>query len=134
MLTREFRTRQLQRFADSALTLRLYANDITPTGEETTAAFEEVRGGGYAPIPLDPASWTVRAHPPTASADPAPSAQTPTATYPRATFAFTGAAGLVHGYYVTHEGLVVEAQRFPDGPYEIRRDGEDIKVSLTIQG
>ena len=127
-------------FAESSLVLRLFANDLTPTGEETFTAFEEVRGGGYAPQPLRASSWTVLPAPTVRMVEAAAEAghtlnpETPIALYPRTAFAFTGNAGEVYGYFLTQEGIVVRAERFPDGPYTILRDGEDIKVSLTIQG
>lgn len=90
-----------------ALTLRLYGNNKTPANGDTTAAYTEISGGGYANKPLVFGSWTITAGTPSTAA-----------------FAvvqvwnFTGpidAPGSIYGYYVTRnsDGKLMWAERFP---------------------
>ena len=91
----------------SALTMRLYSNNATPSGSSSAASFTEVTGGGYANKPLTFAHWTIVAGDPS------------TATYDAAqVWTFTGATGgpgTIYGYYVTRnsDGKLMWAERFP---------------------
>jgi hypothetical protein len=90
----------------SAMTLKLYSNNVTPTGATTAAAFTEVTGGGYASKALTFANWSI------VSGDPT------TGTYNAVqTWTFTGATGgpgTIYGYYVTRDsdGKLMFAERF----------------------
>lgn len=90
-----------------ALTLRLYGNNVTPSGASSAASFTEIAGGGYANKPLTFANWGIVAGDPSL------------ATYNALqNFNFTGvinAPGTIYGYYVTRnsDGKLMWAERFP---------------------
>jgi hypothetical protein len=92
-------------------TLRLYGNDVTPTGGTTAAGLTEISGGGYANKAITLASWTIT---PAAAAGDAPQAVTPTQAW-----TFTGAislvpTGAIYGYYATRDsdGTLMIVERF----------------------
>ena len=92
-----------------ALTMRLYGNNVTPTGATTAAAFTEIAGGGYANKPLIFANWNISAGDPSIAVYNASQVWT-----------FTGvidAPGTIYGYYITRDsdGLLILAERFPAG-------------------
>jgi hypothetical protein len=90
----------------SALTLRLYGNNATPSGSSSSASFTEIAGGGYAALPLTFANWII------AAGDPS------SATYIAVqSWTFTGAInapGTIYGYFVTRDsdGKLMWAERF----------------------
>ena len=91
-----------------ALTMRLYGNDVTPSGSSSTTSFVEISGGGYAAKPLTFANWVI-------------SAGNPSVAVYNATqkWTFTGAIdspGTIYGYYVTRDsdGKLMWAERFPN--------------------
>src|SRR5215203_3433886 len=91
----------------SALTLKLYGNNVTPVGGSSAASFNEIAGGGYASLPLTFANWGIVAG--------TPSLATYNATQ---NFNFTGvinAPGTIYGYFVTRnsDGKLMFAERFP---------------------
>ena len=93
----------------SALTLKLYSNDVTPSGASLAGDFTEVAGGGYANKPLTFANWGITPGNPTVALYNATQS-----------FVFTGptnAPGTIYGYYVTRnsDGLLIFAQRFAAG-------------------
>lgn len=100
--------------------LRLYANDLTPQKADAIAAYQEPFGSGYGPIALNTGLWNVSGPP-------------PLAVYPQMTFAFTGALGLMYGYFIeAPDGTLFGAERFSNGPYNIQRNGDVIKVTPTV--
>lgn len=103
------------------LVLRLYTNDITPAEADTTATYTEATFTGYAALTLTPASWVVT--------EGAPS----DATYPQQTFTSSAdqAPQSVYGYYLTRvtSGRLAWAERFPNGPYVIANNGDNVKVT-----
>jgi hypothetical protein len=106
----------------TALTLRLYSNNYTPTEASVAADFTEVAGGGYAAIALVAANWTV-----------ATAAGVTTAVQPEQIFNFTGDATDPYGYYITRaDGTVLWAERFSDGPYPITTAGDQVKITPQI--
>ena len=59
----------------------------------------------------------------------------PVAVGAQQTFTFAGALGNVYGYYLTREtsGKIAWAERFSDGPYNVARSGDDIKVVPRLE-
>lgn len=102
------------------LVLRLFTNNKTPAEADTEADYTEANGYDYAAKTLTGASWTVNPGAPSS------------ATYAEQVWTFTGALGNVYGYYYTANGVLVAAERFPDGPYNIQNSGDTIKVTPTI--
>lgn len=103
------------------LVLRLYTSDTTPAETDTAATYTEATFTGYAAITLTPASWVVT--------EGAPS----DATYPQQTFTSSAdqAPQSVYGYYLTRvtSGRLAWAERFPNGPYVIANNGDNIDVT-----
>jgi hypothetical protein len=92
-----------------ALTLKLYSNNVTPTGLSSAASFTEVSGGGYTSLPLTFANWTIT------SGDPSSAVYNATQSWN-----FTGvtsAPGTIYGYYVIRnsDGKLMWAERFSSG-------------------
>ena len=115
--------RVLEKFlkdTENALTLRLYSNDVTPGNTDVAGTYTEVSGGGYAAVALASGDWTI-------------SNATPSvASGAQKSFAFTGAAGNVYGYYVTDaDGTLVFADRF-GSVRTINYSGDTIKITPTI--
>lgn len=108
--------------APESLILRLYSNDISPAKTDVVGDYTEVSGFGYAAVTLNPASFVFSSGDPTAAA------------YPQVTFAFTGAAGNVYGYFVTRAttGDLQFANRFSNAPINIANNGDEIRITLTI--
>ena len=80
---------------------------------ERDGLFEEVSGFGYAPVTLKTADWRYGLA---------------EATYPPQTFHFTGAAGVIAGWYVTKNGQPVQSCRC--APIEIKTHGDKLTVEL----
>lgn len=113
------------------LTLRLYSNNVTPSGGSSASGFTEVSGGGYASVELLFANWTITVGDPTFG------------IYPEQEWVFTGATdspGSIFGYYVTRDsdGELMFAERFPSAlvPF-VAEAGSQIKFfprySVTSQ-
>jgi hypothetical protein len=109
--------------APQSLVLRLYTNNQTPTELDTASNYTELSGYGYSSTTLVPNNFTFATGTPT------------TATYPQITYTFTGAAGYIYGYFVTQasSGTLVFANRFTNAPIQISNNGDQIRVTLTIQ-
>lgn len=111
----------------SPLTMRLYGNNITPSGSSTTVAFNEIAGGGYTSFALPFADWTI------------------TSGISKGVFntliewLFTGtidAPGSIYGYYVTRDfdNQLMWAQRFPSANVPFAPvNGSKIKVQPRIE-
>lgn len=108
--------------APENLVLRLYTNNITPAETDTAASYTEASGFGYASITLAGASWTVTEGAPSQAA------------FAQQTFTFTGNLGNVYGYHMTRltSGRIAYAERFPDGPYTMVNNGDQIRVTPQI--
>lgn len=94
---------------NTPLTLRLYGNNVTPTGTTTAGAFTEISGGGYAAIPLVFANWNI------VSGDPSIASYNAAQVW---TFsAIIDPPGTIYGYYITRnsDGLLMLSERFPAG-------------------
>lgn len=111
--------------APQNLVLRLYTNNYSPVSTSTTGSFTEAAGGGYAPIEINGADWTITPGAPTVVAA------------PQQTFACdgTGAVQLCYGYFMTRatSGVIAHAERFTNGPYSFTMDGDQIRISPRIE-
>jgi len=92
-----------------AHTMKLYGNNVTPSGISVAADFTEIAGGGYANKPITFANWTITGG--------APSVALYNAVQ---VWVFTGpvnAPGTIYGYFITKnsDGTLLLAERFPVG-------------------
>jgi len=94
---------------NQALTIRLYGNNVTPSGSTVAGSLTEIAGGAYAAKALLFANWGI-------------SSGTPAQAVYNAiqVWNFTGpinAPGTIYGYYVTRniDGKIVWVERFPSG-------------------
>lgn len=112
----------INKTAPENLVLRLYSDNQTPAKTDVVGDYTEVSGSGYSAATLTPASWVMTPGDPSSAA------------YPQVTFAFTGAAGNVYGYYVTRAttGDLMFANRFSNAPINIANNGDEIRITLTI--
>jgi hypothetical protein len=112
----------INKTAPESLVLRLYSDNQTPAKTDLVGDYTEVSGNGYAAVTLTPANFVMTPGDPSSAA------------YPQVTFAFTGAAGNVYGYYVTRAttGDLMFANRFSNAPINIANNGDEIRITLTI--
>lgn len=94
----------LQRVILENATLHLFANDLRPGPADTIVDYDEPTGGGYEPHAVD---------------DPL--------------FVFPGPVGAVYGYFLVRDGIVIYADRFADGPYEVNNPGDQIAVNVGLR-
>lgn len=101
--------------------LKLYKVDKVPAETDIVDSYTEVDTGGYTELSLS-AQWTI------GTADPTE------ASYTQVSFDFTGAA-TVYGYFVTDasESILLWAEKFNDGPYNIPSGGGSVKITPKIQ-
>ncbi len=91
------------------LSLKLYGNNVTPSGSSSAASFTEIAGGGYLAKPLTFVNWSITGGDPSV------------AIYSLVQkWTFTGpinAPGTIYGYYVTRDsdGKLMWAERFSAG-------------------
>ena len=106
------------------LVLRLYTNDLTPGESNVIGDYTEAAGNGYSAITLSGASWTITT-----------TAGSTEGTYAQQDFVFIGGPVTVYGYHVTNNAgtILMYAERFIDGPYNIPVGGGTIKITPTIQ-
>lgn len=112
--------------AVSTIYLKLYNGlGVTDPVEGTNlASLSQVTlgSGGYAPVPLTAANWSINT-----------AADITTASHSQITFTFTGSIGEVYGYYLTYTNperlMLVES--FSAGPYNITQNGDQIKITLN---
>jgi hypothetical protein len=120
----ELLRRGLNYSATGNVVLRLFKSNTTPAETDTVATYTEADFTGYASVTLTGASWTVT------NADPA------SASYAKQTF--TSSAGSqnqnVYGYYATNAAgtVLLWAERFSDGPYNIANNGDKIEVTPVV--
>lgn len=109
--------------APENLVLKLYTSNTTPAETDTAATYTEASGNGYSSVTLTGASWTIT--------EGAPSY----AQYAQQTFTFTGALGNVYGLFLiqTTSTILMWAERFTDGPYNIQNNGDQIKITPYIE-
>lgn len=113
----------LNHTAPQDLTLKLYTSNTTPAESDTAGTYTEAAGFGYVAKTLTGASWTVTAGDPTV------------ATYAQQTWVFSGALGNVYGYFVVQSssGILMWAERFTDGPYNVQNNGDEIRITPRIE-
>lgn len=117
--------------APQALRLKLYKNNYTPGEQDTAANYTVADFTGYSDADLTGATWNA-ATPGVEGSPPDPSY----IDYPKQTF--TSSAGSqnqpIYGYFIVQQtsGLLVWAERFPDGPYTIVNNGDKIEVTPKI--
>lgn len=106
--------------APENLVLRLFTSNTTPAEGDTAGTYTEASGSGYSAIPLTGGSWGA--------------ASGGSIAFAQQTFTFTGALGNVYGYYYTQatSGVLIAAERFTDGPYNVANNGDQIKITPTI--
>lgn len=105
------------------LTYRLFTNNIPPAETDTTAAYTEAAGGGYAPKALTGASWSVSGGSPGE------------ATYAPQTWTFSGPLtgnAVIYGYFVTRSttGDLILAEAF--APFTPGAAGDTLSVTPRI--
>lgn len=103
--------------------LKLYTNNITPGESDTAGTYTEASGNGYAAANLTGSSWTLTEGDPSFIA------------YAQQTFTFTGALGNVYGYFIiqTTSTIILWAERFSDGPYNVVNNGDQIKITPRFE-
>lgn len=105
--------------------LKLYQSNTTPAEADVVGTYTEATFTGYSSATLTGASWTVTEGAPTY------------AQY--AQQAFTSSAGSqnqdIYGYYVTNNAgtILLWAERFTNGPYNIANNGDEIRVTPYIE-
>lgn len=100
--------------------LKLYTNDVDPTSSTTVNDLTYLAdGNGYTAVNLVGTSWSVT---------------DAVASYPTQTWNFTGAVGNVYGYGIVTEtsNVLIFAERFLDGPYNVLSNGDIINVAVSI--
>lgn len=104
------------------LILKLYTNNISPGETDVAGTYTEAAGNGYTALTMNGANWTVTAGAPSL------------AEYAQQTFTFTGALGLVYGYFMVRatSGTIAYGERFTDGPYNVTANGDQIKITPKI--
>ncbi len=105
--------------------LKLYTNDITPDEGDTAGIYTEATFTGYSAAALAGANWNFTSGNPSF------------ATY-SSTLTFTSSAPqtleAIYGFYVvqTTSELLMWAERFDTGPFNIRLNGDNIQITLKI--
>jgi hypothetical protein len=112
----------LNKGVPTELDIKLYTNDVTPAETDTVATYTEATGSGYTEQQLTPGSWSISPGNPT------------TSEHTQVSFTFTGALGLVYGYFVVRRGTgeLMWAERFTNGPYNIAQSGDEIRVTPRL--
>ncbi len=102
--------------------VHLYANDVHPSREHDLKAFQEVTGGGYAPVELAADDWVVRED-----------GKLCVATRPPVKWAFTSGVGNIFGYYVTDAGgALLWAERLAPAPFLAANPGDKLRIALAF--
>lgn len=110
--------------APTALTIRLYVNDVDLSSEGFSASnFTEASGAGYVAVALPGANWVVST-----------TSGISTARYATGvTFNFSVGQQL-YGYYVTNAGGdVMWAEEFPSAPFSLPAGGGSVVVQPQVQ-
>jgi hypothetical protein len=98
------------------LVLRLFSNNYTPTEGSIKKNFKEVNVDGYNKVNMHSAAWVKNAD---------------SFEYNQV-FEFNKKTDPIYGYYVTDGSKVVFAERFLDGPYNIKKKGDKIELTIRI--
>jgi hypothetical protein len=118
------RERRLKAYVRTAKTVHLFVNDIEPTDQTVPEQFTEMSGVGYAPVRLLKSGWSIM------RVDDAARAVSLPAEF---IFADPGAfSPSVRGFYALDDaGDLFMSQRF-DMPFDVKRPGDLLKVTLAI--
>lgn len=105
------------------LILKLFTSNTKPRKGDDIMRYTEAAGFGYEPVMLAGEDWSIAEGPPSR------------AEYPEQTFTFGGPLGKVYGYFVVQEGsgIMLWAERFTDGPYQIVYAGSEVKVVPALE-
>ena len=110
----------LNKTAPSNLTIRLFTSNTTPAESDVASTYTEATGNGYNAQALTASLWSVTQGNPS------------NAAYPQVTFGFTGALGLVYGYFVTNAaGTLMWAERFAVA-IPVQNNGDQIAITPAI--
>lgn len=112
--------RDLLKNSDRPMTLRLYVNNRTPEDGDGLNNYLEADGAGYGSKDLEPGQWTIEAR------------GIARAIYPELAFTFTEELGRVYGYFITRGDDLMWAERFPNGPFEVKRWGDEITLAVSV--
>lgn len=107
----------------SLLSLRLFANNHTPSDSDTNASYTEATFPGYSAIPLN--SWGTVGTNADGKAEVSEVSRTFTCTG-------TSPANTIYGYYITSGTTVVFAERNPSGPVTLNNFGQTYTVQPKI--
>ncbi len=101
------------------LELHLFMSDTTPAITDVVGDYTEANFTGYAAITLTGTDFVVTALP---------------IEHPKKTFESTASSQNqdVYGYYLTAGGVLIGAERFSDGPYNVNNNGDEVEVTLSI--
>lgn len=105
----------------TALTVRLYKSNTTPSDSDTAATYTESTFTGYSAAALTAGTWG--------------SASGGTITYgAQLTYTCSGASSeSVYGYYVTNAGgVLLYSERDASAPFAIANSGDAVKLTPTI--
>ncbi len=121
----ELLKRLLNATAPDDMAIRLFTNDHTPSKGDTIDSYTEVptTDTAYGPISLIGDDWTVESN-----------GGVTEAVHPQVVFSLED-AHTIYGYYVTDSTgeLLLLAEAFEDGPYDIPSSGEEIKVNPKVE-
>jgi hypothetical protein len=116
--------RMLELILSSSFTLRLYKNDKTPDESDTFGSYVEADFAGYTSMSLNGGSWTITSGEPTS------------ASYPQQSFtsSITQTPQSIYGYYVVDSSnILMWAERFSNGPYNVVNADDVIKLTPKIE-
>ena len=104
--------------------LRLFTNDKEPQKNDTIDSYIEATGHGYSPKQLYDGGWRVLSD-----------EDQVVANHEEQKWTFIGPLGKVYGYYVADSGgaELLWAERFSNGPYDIRNEGDQLKIIPNIK-
>lgn len=107
------------------LRMKLFTSNTTPAEGDTVSTYTEASGNGYADKVLTGSNWTIATD----------GGGISKASYAEQTFAFTGGPVSVYGYFVTNNAgtVLLWAERFTDGPYNLPSGGGSIKITPSIE-
>ena len=105
--------------------LKLYTNNITPGESDTAGTFTEATFTGYSAASLAGANWDFT------SGDPSFAQYNTTLTF---TSTATQTLEAIYGFYIvqTSSGILMWAERFDTGPFNIKLNGDNIQITLKL--
>ena len=98
--------------------LHLYTNDVTPKNNDTIEKFIEPVIASYSPRILYGIWWDSKG-------------KIKRTTEIDVTFEFSNKIGNVYGYFVSENGVLLWAERFEDGPYEVQQN-DIVKINQVV--